>query len=177
MAEKMELDNAFSDYANRMIQVSRLSSPSLDAVEEADDYSLLLHHNFKRIGELAEENCEVIDRFLLPLLHKEEALSEEEIGSLERLNSLLINMNVAEARDIDIHLAELTSERIEMEREKEMDENAGQKTDRNAVTPVEDRIRLLDKRIDIAANQMYRRGGKDPKTRDQGLSGDAVLSG
>lgn len=155
MAEKMELDNAFSDYANRMIQVSRLSSPSLDAVEDADDYSLLLHHNFKRIGELAEENCEVIDRFLLPLLHKEEALSEEEIGSLERLNSLLINMNVAEARDIDIHLAELTSERIEMEREKEMDENAGQKTDRNAVTPVEDRIRLLDKRIDIAANQMY----------------------
>lgn len=219
MARREELDNAFSKYAERMMQVSRLSSPSLDDVEDADDYSLLLHHNFMRIGELASENCEVMDRLLLPILNKEEALSEEEIDSLEKLNSLLINMNVEDARDLDIHLAELTTERIEREHEKlasdhdaleAVAERAGQaggveggwpheeaeetekrkeageaekrkeageteqgkeagKTGRREETEgagreratgsdalsADDRIRLLDKRIDIVVNQMY----------------------
>ena len=170
MTCKEELDNAFSEYAERMMQVSRLSSPSLDDVENADDYSLLLHHNFKRIGELASENCKVMDQLLLPIIHKNEALSEAEIGSLERLNALLINMNVEDARDIDIHLAELASERIERERRgvEEDTEHGRDGEDGRAVTQedgalegekgavsLEERIRLLDKRIDIAANQMY----------------------
>ena len=128
MANKQELDSAFSKYVERMNEVNELSTPSLEEVADADDYSRLLLYNFKKIGELSGENREVVDQFFMPLLNREEALSEEEIEALESLNDLLINLTTESMLNIDAHLAELVGERIEKERSKEDEDQEDRKS-------------------------------------------------
>lgn len=151
MEKKQELEVAFEKYAESMKEVRSLSSPTLEKVEDADDYSRLLIYNFKRIGELAGENCEMIDQFLMPLINKSEPLSEDEISALEGLNQLLINLNGEDVMDVDSRLAELASDRIEKERSAE---NDFEETGESAV-PEESMIRMLDKNIEIFCQKMY----------------------
>lgn len=151
MEKKQELEVAFEKYAESMKEVRSLSSPTLEKVDDADDYSRLLIYNFKRIGELAGENREMIDQFLMPLINKSEPLSEDEISALEGLNQLLINLNGEDVMDVDSRLAELASDRIEKERSAE---NDSEETGGSAV-PEESMIRMLDKNIEIICQKMY----------------------
>ena len=150
MANKQELDRAFSKYVERMNEVNELSAPSLEEVADADDYSRLLLYNFKKIGELSGENREVVDQFFMPLLNREEALSEEEIEALEGVNDLLIDLTEKSMTNIDAHLAELVGERIEKERSKE-DEDQEADAD---VTADEAKVRMLEKNIDVACRKL-----------------------
>ncbi|MBP5281309.1 MAG: HD domain-containing protein [Lachnospiraceae bacterium] len=149
MADKQEMDNAFSNYVERMDEVSQLSSPILETVTDADDYSQLLLYNFRKIGELAGENREMIDHYFMPLINKEGALSEDEINALEELNALLIDMDSEVVTNIDVHLAELASERVERERSLEEDCAAD-----GRATAEEARIRALDKSLDIHCQKL-----------------------
>ena len=101
---------AFVDYVERMKQVRSLSTPSLDSISTANDYSRVLLENFKRIGLLAKENREVVEKELLPLLNSKERLSEEEIQELNELNEYLFDM--ASKEEIDQHIADLINERL-----------------------------------------------------------------
>ena len=55
-------------YADRLRMIRRLSAPSVEEAKDADDYSRLLLHNFRKIGELAGENAETLNKVLMPLL-------------------------------------------------------------------------------------------------------------
>ena len=50
---EVELNDQFISYVKRMQKVRLLSTPSLDDIQEADDYSRLLLDNFQKIGEYA----------------------------------------------------------------------------------------------------------------------------
>ena len=105
-----EIKQAMTSYAERLRMVRKLSAPSLEEVESADDYSRLLLHNFRRIGELAGENAEVLNKILMPFLQGEEELGEEEASELDALNVLLIDEEHSDV--LDTHLADMINNRL-----------------------------------------------------------------
>ena len=58
---EVELNDQITSYVKRMQKVRLLSTPSLDDIQEADDYSRLLLDNFQKIGEYALENRRMLD--------------------------------------------------------------------------------------------------------------------
>ena len=106
MERKEEIKEAITSYAERLRMVRKLSAPSLEEVESADDYSRLLLHNFRKIGELAGENAEVLNNILMPFLQGKETFSEEEVIELDTLNALLIDGL------LDAHLADMINNRL-----------------------------------------------------------------
>ena len=114
-----ELKEAMTSYAERLRMVRKLSAPSLEEVASADDYSRLLLHNFRKIGELAGENAEVLNKILMPFIQGEETLSEDEASELDTLNELLIDPNYSDI--LDTHLAEMINTRLN-ESEEELTE-------------------------------------------------------
>lgn len=100
---------SFIDYVDRMKKVRSLSTPSLESISTASDYSRILLENFKLIGQLAKENRETVEKELLPLLQSERCLSEEEKEELEELNNNLFDVHNLE--EIDQHIADMINER------------------------------------------------------------------
>ena len=49
---EVELNDQFTAYVKRMQKVRLLSTPSLDDINEADDYSRLLLENFRKSGNM-----------------------------------------------------------------------------------------------------------------------------
>lgn len=153
--ERDELRQQFVSYVERMKKVRLLSTPSLQDIHMADDYSRLLLSNFKKIGEYAGENREMLDEILFPLLHKEKLLTEEETAGLNELNQLLADG--AQATEIDIHLSELISDFLTREEEKRF---AMQKND---ISGMEERISLLERRLDILYARLFYTGRSNQK--------------
>lgn len=118
-----EIKEAMTSYAERLRMVRKLSAPSLEEVESADDYSRLLLHNFRKIGELAGENAEVLNKILMPFLQGEEALSEEDASELDSLNELLLGESRTDV--LDTHLAEMINNRLNASEEKLTEETSG----------------------------------------------------
>ena len=143
MEKKDKIKEAMTSYAERLRMVRRLSAPSLEEVESADDYSRLLLHNFRKIGELAGENAEVLDKILMPLLRGDEALSEEEAAELDTLNNLLIDH--ASSDVLDTHLAEMINNRLNASEEELTEEINGDP---------DQQVHFLNKRLDIEYERM-----------------------
>ncbi|MCR5674814.1 MAG: hypothetical protein K6G16_03815 [Lachnospiraceae bacterium] len=100
----------FKQYTDTLREIRMLSTSGLSKITSAEDYSQVLLSNFRRIGKLAEGNRQVIDGVLMPLLGKEEPLSEEEREALGDLIGLLVDADYGE--EIDAHISRLAMERL-----------------------------------------------------------------
>ena len=147
------LKEQFSAYVERMRKTRLLSTPSLEDIGIAEDYSRLLLQNFRKIGEYAAQNRVMLDKILFPLLDKKGMLSGAETESLNELNGMLADG--ALTTEIDIHLSEMISDFLSREEEKKLCINS------KGISGIEDRIRLLEHRVDILYAQLYYCGRSD----------------
>ncbi len=92
----------------------------MDEVGDEDDYSRLLLHNFRRIGELAGENARVLDNILMPILNGKEPLDEGTSEELDALNSLLLSSDHSDK--LDSCLADMINDRLNVTAEEQPDE-------------------------------------------------------
>ena len=61
-----ENSEQFKAYVSRMAKIRRLSSPTLDGIQDADGYSRLLKESFAKIGSLADENRVFLRSVFMP---------------------------------------------------------------------------------------------------------------
>lgn len=150
----MELNDQFTSYVKRMQKVRLLSTPSLDDIQEADDYSQLLLENFQKIGEYASENRRMLDEILFPLLKMDRPLSEKEVENLRELSGLLVDGE--KATEFDLHLSEMIDDCLYQEEDIRLDAQKGNATD------AEEQIRLLQRRLDVAYTRLTFSGRSSP---------------
>ncbi|MBR5115582.1 MAG: hypothetical protein IK096_00820, partial [Lachnospiraceae bacterium] len=114
--------NDIREYVERMKEIRLLSTPDLQDIRDANDYSSILVRNFSRIGELAVENRKLVDDFIKPILSSrgnltaetreklklfsellvdDDAFAEVDSHLSEALNDLLLTANIESAKDID----------------------------------------------------------------------------
>ena len=151
---EVELNDQFTSYVKRMQKVRLLSTPSLDDIQEADDYSRLLLDNFQKIGEYALENRRMLDEILFPLLKLDRPLSEKEVERLRELSRLLVDGEMS--TEIDLHLSELIDDCLYQEEDIRLDANNGNEED------AEIQIRLLQRRLDVAYARLTFSGRSSP---------------
>ena len=100
----------FETYISHMAEIRRLSTPSLEGIKSAENYSERLRNNFSRIGELAMENRAVLDEDIFPFLNSEELLLPEEVAEITSFSSGLIDAQNVE--NLDLPLAKLLSNKL-----------------------------------------------------------------
>ena len=163
---EVELNDQFTSYVKRMQKVRLLSTPSLDDIKEADDYSRLLLENFRKIGEYALENRRMLDEVLFPLLKLDRPLSEKEVERLRELSRLLVDGEMS--TEIDLHLSELIDDCLYQEEDIRLDAQNGNEED------AEVQIGLLQRRLDVAYARLTYSGRSNPtewkKLLDDGLA-------
>ena len=122
---------SFQGYIERTAMIRRMSSPSVEEIEDADAYGERLRDNFLRIGQLAQENRRFLDTEFYPLIHSDVPLNLSQINDLMEFGKQLINAEHVES--LDLPIMSLVSERLV--------EEARQKRD------LTDVIRQMDARI------------------------------
>lgn len=99
----------FLQYVRRMKEIRLLSTPDLSAIENENDYSKILVQNFSKIGQLAAENRNIINKYALPLFEKP-FLSETEVKLLKLFCDLLLDSETFD--EVDLHLCELINDTL-----------------------------------------------------------------
>lgn len=84
-----------------------LSTPSLQTIDSPWEYEKVLRENFRKIGEIAEENRAILSEVLLPILEDGHELNEQEIQALYELCNQLIYGE--EMENLDIPLGNMIS--------------------------------------------------------------------
>lgn len=108
----------YLEYIERMEEIRRLSSPSLDDISDADEYSVLLRENFTRIGQLAALNRQFLDSVLYPLIGSE-SIDEDLAGDLMDFTDQMISAETME--NIDLPMGAIVSDRLLEEANKKGD--------------------------------------------------------
>lgn len=103
---KLELDN----YIHRMSDIRTLSSPQINEIDNAGDYSDRLRDNFRRIGVLAAENRKTLDEIIFPLAESDDPLTEEEIKIINEFNEDLVDTMSVE--NLDSAIMSILSDRL-----------------------------------------------------------------
>lgn len=108
------LEKEFHDYAERMAEIKRLSSPKILDTDRADDYSDRLQNSFKEIGRLAAINRKMLDEELYPLLESTGELEDEIAEELEKLAELLLRVASVEDdyENLDLPITSLITKRL-----------------------------------------------------------------
>lgn len=106
----MEKNRIFEKYVEHMTEIRRLSTPSIEGISSAEDYSVRLRNNFARIGELALENRNLLDEEVFPKLAAEAILSPEQITEMNDFGSDLVDAETVE--NLDLPLAKLLSGKL-----------------------------------------------------------------
>ena len=154
---------SFQKYADTMREIRRLSAPSLTDIASADDYSRVLRANFNRIGELAEEDRKVIREVLMPILDRNDPLTEDQRNALEELAEMLVDADYGE--EIDAHISRLAVDRLVRDK--------AESTDQSRVIPGDVLVEALDREIENCYTLMdiHMRAGseKTDKIRKRGL--------
>ncbi len=91
-------------YVENMKKIRVLSTPDLNSIRNADDYSQILIENFSRIGELAAENRDLIDS-VAAIFTSENVLPDPIRETAMQLVDLLVQEDSFE--EVDVHMAEL----------------------------------------------------------------------
>ena len=89
----------YDEYIDHMEEIRSLSTPSLDGIRNAEDYSTRLRNNFVRIGVLASENRKFLDDSLFPILRSDNDLSDEEAVDMDEFCDRLLNAEDLETLD------------------------------------------------------------------------------
>ena len=100
----------FKEYVDRMQVIRALSTPNLELIDDAGEYSRILLDNFSRIGKLASENRIIINQLVKPNLSLDVDLSEETKEKLEEFAELLFDMDTF--GEVDVHLSDLITNRL-----------------------------------------------------------------
>ena len=116
------MGKAYSEYIDRMAEIRRLSSPTLEEIDGADAYSARLRENVVRIAELAALNREFLDKDFYPCIGSNEPLDDERIAELTSFGELLISAEYAES--IDLPIMSLLSDRLVTDAEERSDINS-----------------------------------------------------
>lgn len=98
------------EYVDRMKQIRRLSTPDLEKVEDAGEYSRILLDNFSMIGKMAGENRKVIEELVKPNLSADVVLTDEVRERLEEFSDLLFDEKTF--GEVDINLSDLITNRL-----------------------------------------------------------------
>lgn len=99
----------FLQYVRRMKEIRLLSTPDLSTIENENDYSKILVQNFSKIGQLAAENRNIINKYALPLFEKP-FLSETEVKLLKLFCDLLLDSETFD--EVDLHLCALINDTL-----------------------------------------------------------------
>ncbi len=99
----------YEEYISRMEEIRRLSSPLLDDISDADEYSVLLRENFTRIGQLAALNRQFLDSVLFPLI-RSESIDEDLTDDLMDFTDQMICAENME--NIDLPMGSIVSDRL-----------------------------------------------------------------
>ncbi|MCR5510199.1 MAG: hypothetical protein K6F54_04535 [Lachnospiraceae bacterium] len=100
----------FDKYIQRLIRIRTLSTPSIEGIRDADEYSRLLRANFTQVGQLATENRAFLEETLFPLILKDEVMNDEETGEVSRFLDQLLNPVWAE--NLDLPIAYIVSDKL-----------------------------------------------------------------
>lgn len=115
----MAKNRYFSEYVSRMSDIRLLSSPQLDGIRNADEYSVRLRENFKKIGELATENRKTLDDYIFPLTESNEVLSDAMVDEISEFNENLVSHMLVE--NLDSAIMSLLSDRLMRDAEEKGD--------------------------------------------------------
>ncbi len=110
------MNDSYREYVERMAEIRRLSTPTLNEINDADEYRERLRDNFVRIGELAELNRKFLDTSFYPLMKSEENLSDERVEEMEEFGEELISPETGES--LDLPIMSLLSDRLLKDAEK-----------------------------------------------------------
>ena len=91
-----------SKYVQNTERLRILSTPSLQEIDSPGEYEIVLRENFRRIGELAEENRKILAEVLMPVLESGRRPSTEQIEALITLCEALIYGENMENLDIPL---------------------------------------------------------------------------
>lgn len=105
-----EIDHSNEGYITRLEKIRRLSSPSLEGIDDAKLYSDLLRKNFIRIGNLSTENRAFLDTELFPILFSSGNLTEAQTDELIALSEALLSPTNVE--NLDLPIVSLISDRL-----------------------------------------------------------------
>ena len=105
----MDIDsNDLKEYAKRMEKIRHLSTPPLEEIEDAGEYSKVLLHNFSLIGELAAENRKVIEGLIKANNSTEAALDPKIKEKFEEFSDILFD--AYSIGEVDVHLSNLITD-------------------------------------------------------------------
>ena len=110
----------FDGYVERMIRIRELSTPQIEKIATADAYCAILSDNFRRIGELAAMNRQVISETIDPILQSEELLPTQLISQIRTLNENL--MDAITHENIDLSMMTMLSGRLKKDALKKSDD-------------------------------------------------------
>ncbi len=105
-----DIDHTNAGYITRLEKIRRLSSPSLEGIDDAKLYSDLLRKNFIRIGNLSTENRAFLDAELFPILFSNGNLTEAQTDELIALSEALLSPTNVE--NLDLPIVSLISDRL-----------------------------------------------------------------
>lgn len=105
-----DIDHTNAGYITRLEKIRRLSSPSLEGIDDAKLYSDLLRKNFIRIGNLSTENRAFLDTELFPILFSSGNLTEAQTDELIALSEALLSPTNVE--NLDLPIVSLISDRL-----------------------------------------------------------------
>ncbi len=106
----MSIGKGTREYIERMTEIRTLSTPSLDGIENANDYGRTLRENFVRIGKLAGKNKELLEEKLYPLLNSDDVLTKEETEAMNSFSEDLLDAE--ELENMDLPITEMVAERL-----------------------------------------------------------------
>ena len=103
-------NKALRDYTQRLLRIRALSSLQVNTVHNADEYRMALTENFRKIGELARENRDVIENVIHPILSHRHQLPDRLVREIHLFNDQLMDAWTHE--NIDLNIMSLLSERL-----------------------------------------------------------------
>ncbi|MCR5250585.1 MAG: HD domain-containing protein [Lachnospiraceae bacterium] len=123
MNNRSDIRESFRQYAERIATIRRLSSPSIKQDDSAETYCTHLQENFKKIGDLAAINRQMLDRELYPLLNSPETLDSHLVEDLNDLADILLSL-AAETDDgdnLDLPISSLIIDRLLVDADRKND--------------------------------------------------------
>ena len=119
--ESHQSNKYFETYRRHMIRIRRLSTLQLDNVTGTDAYRSALADNFRKIGELAKKNREVMDEVIQPILSSREPLPGQTVREVQEFSDHL--MDAWRHENIDLPVMSLLSQRMIRDADAKQDDN------------------------------------------------------
>ena len=110
LGDRHEARKEFESYRRHMIRIRRLSALQLDNITGTDAYRSALADNFRKIGDLARENRQVMDNVIMPILNSKDRLKGSTVRQLYSFNERLMDAWTHE--NIDLPVMSLLSARM-----------------------------------------------------------------